>query len=122
MACGMAVVTADVGGQSELVTPDCGVLVERSSPESEAQEYARVLGELVDHPDQRARMSANARQRVSASCRPDQRGEHVAEPLQRAQPLHPEQPRVVPSGAESTLSAVHAVDGATYETNLLALD
>src|SRR6185369_11345918 len=47
MACGVPVVGADVGGQRELVTPDCGVLVERGSEREEAARYARALAELL---------------------------------------------------------------------------
>jgi glycosyltransferase involved in cell wall biosynthesis len=122
MACGLAVVSADVGGQSELVVPDCGVLVERSTPELEVQHYARVLGELIDHPERRALLGANARRRVSACFRLDQMGEHLAEALQQALTLHARQPRVVPSAAESTLGALRAIDGATYETKLLGVE
>ena len=43
MACGVPVVGADVGGQAELVTPDCGVLIGRGAEEDEAEQYATAL-------------------------------------------------------------------------------
>ncbi len=64
MASGTAVVGARVGGQAELVTEDCGYLIERSSPGEEAEEYARVLGQLLTDRERRLAMGAAARARV----------------------------------------------------------
>jgi glycosyltransferase involved in cell wall biosynthesis len=43
----LAIVGANVGGQEELVTTDCGRLVQGSSPEKEAVEYAAILNEYI---------------------------------------------------------------------------
>ena len=40
MACGMAIVAADVGGHAELVSAHCGFLVPRRDAEREARDYA----------------------------------------------------------------------------------
>lgn len=56
-ACGAPVVAAGVGGLREAVADDVsGVLVDGHDP----QVWARVLGELVDDPARRARLSAGA--------------------------------------------------------------
>ena len=47
LACGVPVVGANVGGQAELVTPECGVLIERGEEAEEAQHYATVLAQLI---------------------------------------------------------------------------
>jgi glycosyltransferase involved in cell wall biosynthesis len=75
MACGTVPVTVDSGGQRELVTPDCGVLV----PPDERQElrYAAVLEWLIRAPHQRAAMGAACRARVIASFGMRQMGEQL---------------------------------------------
>jgi len=60
MATGLVVVGADVGGQCELVTPDCGVLLTQAT----AADYSRVLAELLAAPARRAAFGQQARQRI----------------------------------------------------------
>ena len=50
MACGVPVVGADVGGQAELVTPECGVLIGRGEEAEEARQYADILAQLAERP------------------------------------------------------------------------
>ena len=64
LACGVPVVGADVSGQAELVTPECGVLIGRGSEEDEARQYATVLAQLLDEPEQRKSMGRQGRQRI----------------------------------------------------------
>jgi len=47
MSKGLAIVGADVGGQRELVTKDCGTLIKRSNPARESADYAEALYEYV---------------------------------------------------------------------------
>lgn len=72
MACGVAVLGADVGGQRELVTPDCGLLLPRSSSEAEAESYARVLADWLRQPQRLKAMGRAARARVEEHFRLDQ--------------------------------------------------
>lgn len=62
MSSGVVPVTVDAGGQRELVTPDCGILV----PFDESQEarYAAALAWLLRAPRQREAMGKAARRRV----------------------------------------------------------
>jgi glycosyltransferase involved in cell wall biosynthesis len=72
MASGLPVVSADVGGQRELVTPECGFLIARSDAESEAEQYATILAELIRSPEQRAAMGRAGRERVLGHFRLDE--------------------------------------------------
>jgi glycosyltransferase involved in cell wall biosynthesis len=109
MAAGSAVVAADVGGQRELVTADCGVLVRRATPENEALHYAAAILELLEHRDERAALGAAARARVEAGFRVDQMGERMTRLLELAlERRSREQPRAPASWGG--LAAVEAIE------------
>ena len=72
MACGLPVVGADVGGQSELVTPECGVLIERGEEAEEARQYASALTQLLSDSERRTTMGQHARQRIQDRFRLEQ--------------------------------------------------
>ena len=93
MAEGVAVVAADVGGQRELVTPDCGVLVERADETGEVEHYARVLGELLNRPEKRRAMGEAGRQRVREHFPLDAMGARMDSLLDRARELAVSGPR-----------------------------
>jgi glycosyltransferase involved in cell wall biosynthesis len=93
MACGIAIVGADVGGQRELVTPECGVLVARGEEDAEVERYATALGELLENPELRRAMGQAARRRVHAHFRLQQMGEQMVALLQEGRRLHAESPR-----------------------------
>ena len=65
MACGLAVLGADVGGQRELVIESCGLLLPRSDAAGEAHAYADVLADLTFNPE-----SAAPRQGLLAGASP----------------------------------------------------
>jgi len=67
LASGLPVVAARVGGQAELVTPDCGFLVEHG--ENEVTEYSEILARLTAQPDERKRLGLAGRQHVENSFR-----------------------------------------------------
>jgi hypothetical protein len=64
MACGVVVVSADVGGQAEVVTPECGVLVSPQESADVAGRYADVLHDLAGDANRRLEMSQASRQRM----------------------------------------------------------
>jgi glycosyltransferase involved in cell wall biosynthesis len=70
MAMGVVPVGADVGGQTELVTPECGILLQRNplheSKAVEAERYADCLLDLIAAPEKMTRMKEAARRRVEA--------------------------------------------------------
>jgi glycosyltransferase involved in cell wall biosynthesis len=51
-----------VGGQSELVTPESGILVRNGL--GETARYARATLELLEDPERHARMAAAAKRRI----------------------------------------------------------
>lgn len=82
MACGVVPVTVDSGGQRELVTPDCGILV--PPDQRQAQRYVAVLEWLIRAPRQRAAMAAACRQRIVESFGMRQMGERLDEHIHAA--------------------------------------
>ncbi len=99
MSMGLAVVAADVGGQSELVTHECGVLVRRGSAEEEAERYAGVLEGLLRDPARLRAMGSAARERIRGSFELDRMGDRLDALLGRAAEWRTRAPRLgVPAG------------------------
>lgn len=97
MAMKLAIVGADVGGQSELVTPECGVLVQRGEFEEEVARYTGVLRALLSDPYTLKQMGEAARARVEAHFRLSKMGEKMTyELLERAPALHAMRPKPIP--------------------------
>jgi glycosyltransferase involved in cell wall biosynthesis len=109
MAEGVAVVAADVGGQRELVTSDCGVLVERANEMGEVIHYSRVLGGLLSQPDKRRAMGEAGRQRVREHFPLDAMGARMDSLLDRARELAVSGPRAIPPQEVSSAAAEEAV-------------
>jgi glycosyltransferase involved in cell wall biosynthesis len=110
MAAGLPVVSADVGGQRELVTPECGVLVPRGGETAEAERYAAVLAELLASPERRRAMGAAGRERVQAHFRLEHMGDRVVACLEQAQAYHNTQPRPRPDLVLGRVCARQAVE------------
>lgn len=109
MACGLPIVAADVGGQRELVTPQCGVLLTRSNEDTEAEHYTAILAPLLENPRRREEMGRAGRQRVKTHFCLDQMGERMMALLQEAMRLHTLQPRPVPDLVHGQARAVRTV-------------
>ncbi|RCK77227.1 MAG: Beta-1,3-glucosyltransferase [Anaerolineae bacterium] len=67
MACGLPIVGADVGGQAELVTTECGFLLPPQSKEDLVSSYAEILSTLIQSPSLRQEMGVASRQRILSS-------------------------------------------------------
>jgi len=68
MACGLAVVGADVGGQRELVDETCGILLKPSGDlQKDAAAYAQILERLINDDEERNRLGVFARSQVEGS-------------------------------------------------------
>jgi glycosyltransferase involved in cell wall biosynthesis len=110
MACGLPVVGADVGGQRELVTPDCGALLPRSDEETETVGYVEVLEALLRDPQRRQQMGQAGRKRVEVHFRLDHMAERMLGLLQEAMRLHRDDPRPVPSLSVGRVCATQAIE------------
>lgn len=112
MAMGLAVVGADVGGQRELVTPGCGVLLER--PPREADEitaYTEALQPLLQDPQRRRDLGAGARHRIARHFSIEQMGDRLNDLVERAIHLNRTEPRRhMPAGVARQI----ALRGAEY--------
>jgi glycosyltransferase involved in cell wall biosynthesis len=75
MACGLVVVSAQVGGQGELVSDDCGILRSPASPQDETTEYANILHQLICDTPIRQQMSQASRQHIRNKFTLDLMGE-----------------------------------------------
>jgi glycosyltransferase involved in cell wall biosynthesis len=84
-------VAADVGGQRELVTPDCGVLVPRD--DDEVEHYVEALRGLLQSPARRREMAAAGRARVVKHFGLEKMGDRMVELLDRSCELVRNSPR-----------------------------
>jgi len=64
MACGLPVVSARVGGQAELVTPDCGILIVPADKNNLVVQYADSIEKLLSDKESLVAMGQQARSRV----------------------------------------------------------
>ncbi|HMO58951.1 MAG TPA: glycosyltransferase family 4 protein [Roseiflexaceae bacterium] len=123
LAMGLPVVSADVGGQRELVTPECGILVQHGPGEEAA--YRRALTELLADPVRRRAMGQAGRERIVTHFRLDQMGDRMYELLVEARRRRMVDPRPVPDPGLAAASRAAAIDLAHEEhtaRRLLAAD
>ncbi|MEJ0102862.1 MAG: glycosyltransferase family 4 protein [Bacteroidota bacterium] len=64
MAVGLPIVSANVGGQKELVTFKEGFLIQKGLPEKEVNDYSRVLSYLIKDKEKRRQMGIDARLQI----------------------------------------------------------
>ena len=93
MASGLVVVAAAVGGHRELVTSDCGYLVEVGDPDQQARQYARILGALIRDTGGCTRMGLLARDRVRRQFGVEAMGDRLVALIEQARWLHDSQGR-----------------------------
>jgi glycosyltransferase involved in cell wall biosynthesis len=110
MASGLAVVSADVGGQHELVTPECGFLVTRSDEETEAEQYAAILADLIRSPEQCAAIGRAGRERVMSRFRLADMVDAMASLVDEARASAAARPTPVPTLALGNVWAADAVE------------
>jgi glycosyltransferase involved in cell wall biosynthesis len=84
MASGLPVVAADVGGQRELVTTECGFLVSGDNPKMLVKEYVEILQRLIADPVLRNCYGKAARQRVFTYFQLDDMGKKFDKFIQSA--------------------------------------
>ncbi len=110
MSCGVAVVGADVGGQAELVTSDCGVLLPRADEATEVLRYTEALAQLLRDPAGCARLGQHGRQRIVEHFQLNDMGKRMAGLFEHARELHRTQPRETPSQGLGLACATEAIE------------
>ncbi len=94
MSMELAIVATDVGGQRELVTPECGYLIPPGPDELETAEYARVLAELLRNPPLVRRLGKAGRQRILQHFPLEQMGDRMAALFALARDWRARAPRI----------------------------
>ncbi|MDR3483032.1 MAG: glycosyltransferase [Burkholderiaceae bacterium] len=92
MGMGVVPVTASVGGQEEVVTPECGFLIPHS--ERELGDYVETLARLIAQPDFRATVGQAARAHIFAQFNLPATTSTLLQHLQRARQFAAEEARV----------------------------
>ncbi|OIQ53977.1 putative glycosyltransferase EpsE [Moorella thermoacetica] len=110
MACGLAVVGADVGGQRELVIEGCGILLPPGDEESEVKQYTQALSQLLKDSTRRLAMGQQARLRICQQFRLEMMGDRMEELFKKAIDLHSTKPRSSVSKAVGLACANLAVE------------
>ncbi len=82
MSMGVPPVAADVGGQAELVSADCGILIQPGP--SQVMDYTNALQQMLMDRDLRVSMAARSRERIRAHFTLDTMGNRMAELLELA--------------------------------------
>lgn len=121
MAMGVPVIATAVGGQGELVTPDCGLLL---PPPANAAAYAEAILALAADPARRRAMGAASRRRVHEQFSLAQLGSSMDQLLALAARLRRERPApaVTPGAAAASLrlaatnAAAHDAEAQTYRS------
>lgn len=113
MAMGLVPVVSRVGGQAELVTPDCGLLVPLG--EGELEQYVGALAGLIGDPGRRRALGAAARERVARHFPLSSFGPRMSELFERARTLHLAEPRLAVGTGLARELAAQAVEHTRVE-------
>lgn len=114
MAMGVVPVMSSVGGQLELVTPDCGVLIPLGDSETEA--YVAAVRRLIENPAAREAMAESSRHRIAQSFTLNHTIPHLMAALERARELAHSTPRPPVSPGLAKELATLAVEYARLTT------
>lgn len=93
MSMELAVVGAIVGGQLELVTPDCGILLPKADEDTEIVAYADAIGSLLAEPARTKALGRTARDRIKTRFTLDRMGDRMIELFDQARRLSRAEPR-----------------------------
>lgn len=106
-------VASDVGGQRELVTPDCGILIPRG--DDEIDRYVAALQRLLERPELRRMMAAAGRARVVKHFPLGGMGNRMVELLEQATGLARSSPRPAVESGLGLECATLAIEYARLE-------
>jgi glycosyltransferase involved in cell wall biosynthesis len=93
MSAGLAIIGGDVGGQRELVTPECGTLIARSDQDDETRAYAEALAPLIADRSLAHRMGECGRRRILDHFQLSHMGDRLEALFARARELAASRPR-----------------------------
>lgn len=119
MAMGAVPVAADVGGQSELVTPACGVLIPPGEGELDA--YVDAIERLIASPQRRTEMAEAGRARIEAQFTHQAMLSRMQALFDQAAALAQADPRPPVSAGQGHAAAALAIEHHQLETRLRGL-
>ena len=108
-------VVSDVGGQRELVTPECGHIIPVTDPSQELPQYVTALKALVENPALRRRMGTAARVRVQDHFPLDAMADKFLAALEEADCRRANRPTQLPETAQLRDLAADAMDAVRLE-------
>jgi glycosyltransferase involved in cell wall biosynthesis len=117
MSMGVPALAADVGGQAELVSADCGILIQPGP--SQVEEYANALQRLLTDHELRARMGARSRERIRDHFSLDKMGNRMAELFECAASTSSFIPRAAPQDLTPTEEPPRRLRGLMNTAGLL---
>jgi glycosyltransferase involved in cell wall biosynthesis len=103
-------VVADVGGQRELLTLDCGHLIPLGEPEREVAHYVTALKQLLENPERRRQQAKACRERVVRHFQLSEMTEKFISAMCEAGLRHGARPVRLPEAAVCRELATLAVD------------
>lgn len=119
LAMGVVPIASDVGGQRELVTPDCGVLVPHSDNEQNC--YVTALHDLISNTAKQQQMSQAGRKRIVRDFRLDQMLDSMQQSFDQATILADTRPQPCVGKGNAHAAAVLAMEHYQLETRLRRL-
>lgn len=119
MAMGLVPVAAEVGGQRELATPECGVLIPTQG--DQAAQYVAALAALLTDSRRRVLMAAAARARVVALFDEQQMLDRMLALFTHAEAMARDLPRPVVDPGVGRASAELAIEYYRFRESLLGL-
>jgi glycosyltransferase involved in cell wall biosynthesis len=123
MACGLAIVGADVGGQAELVTPECGVLAPKGLDKgAQVAWYAKEVSLLLKDSTRREAMGRAGQERIASEFSLTAMGDRMVSLFERAQRYAKESPREVPSARTCSEIAMLGIEYMNVERRLCEVE
>lgn len=119
MAMGLVPVAADVGGQRELTTPECGVLIPTHG--DQAAQYVAALEALLTDSRRRVMMAAAARARVVALFDEQQMLDRMLALFTQVEAMARDLPRPVVDPGVGRASAALAIEYFRFRESLLGI-
>jgi glycosyltransferase involved in cell wall biosynthesis len=110
-------VVADVGGQKELVTPECGYIVPQT--DNEIEQYVTCLTYLIESAEPRRAMAAACRERIVTHFNLDTMGQTMHTLLQKTYLAAPTADRPGVSPEIGQLTTARAIDYLALENDFM---